>query len=473
MLTILIAEDNDGMATMLMSALRAEGYEVTWARDGREAVQRLRAQKFDLVVTDLKLPYKGGLDILQTAKDQNSLLPVIVMTAHGTIETAVKAVKDGAYDFLTKPFDPDHLLLVIGRALEKQRLITENLLLKEEAASQSGLPRIIGKHPRVLAVIDQITKVAASRTTVLLLGESGTGKELFARALHGLSPRREGSFVAINCAAIPKELLESELFGHERGSFTGATDRRIGKFELADHGTIFLDEIGDLDLGLQAKLLRVLEGEEFCRVGGTARVKIDVRVVAATNKDLRAAIAQQCFREDLFFRLSVVPITVPPLRDRREDIPALVAYFLAHYCRELKRPLKTLSESARQVMIHHPWTGNIRELQNCIERAVILTDSDVIEEEHLGIRQQELGEIHAREIPLEGTLHEVSAAATRMAETRMIRKVLKSTGGNKSRAAQLLGVSYKTLLTKIKDYKIERSHSSSSSDPVEVIPPAA
>jgi transcriptional regulator with PAS, ATPase and Fis domain len=267
-------------------------------------------------------------------------------------------------------------------------------------------------------------------------------------------------------------LLESELFGHERGSFTGATDRRIGKFELADHGTIFLDEIGDLDLGLQAKLLRVLEGEEFCRVGGTARVKIDVRVVAATNKDLRAAIAQQCFREDLFFRLSVVPITIPPLRDRREDIPALVAYFLAHYCRELKRPLKMLSESARQVMIHHPWTGNIRELQNCIERAVILTDSDVIEEEHLGIRQQELGEIHAREIPLEGTLHEVSAAATRMAETRMIRKVLKSTGGNKSRASQLLGVSYKTLLTKIKDYGIERP-SPSSREPVEVIPPAA
>lgn len=472
MLTILIAEDNDGMGQMLMSALATGGYEVTWARDGREALQRLREQKIDLVVTDLKLPYKGGLEILQAAKDQNSMLPVIVMTAHGTIETAVKAVKDGAYDFLTKPFDPDHLLLVISRALEKQRLITENLLLKEEAASQSGLPRIIGKHPRVLAVIDQINKVATSRTTVLLLGESGTGKELFARALHGLSPRRDGSFVAINCAAIPRELLESELFGHERGSFTGATDRRIGKFELADHGTIFLDEIGDLDLGLQAKLLRVLEGEEFCRVGGTARVKIDVRVVAATNKDLRAAIAQQCFREDLFFRLSVVPITIPPLRDRREDIPALVAYFLAHYCRELKRPLKTLSEGARQVMIHHPWTGNIRELQNCIERAVILTDGDMIEEEHLGIRQQELGEIHAREIPLEGTLHDVSAAATRMAETRMIRKILKSTGGNKSRASQLLGVSYKTLLTKIKDYGIERP-SSSSREPVEVIPPAA
>ncbi len=472
MLTILIAEDHDGMADMLVSAVTAHGYEVILARDGREALQRLRERKIDLVVTDLKLPYKSGLDVLQAAKDQNSLLPVILMTAHGTIETAVKAVRNGAHDFLTKPFDPDHLLLLIQRALEKQRLIAENLLLKEEAATQLGLPRIIGKHPRVLAVVDQITRVAPSRTTVLLLGESGTGKELFARALHGLSPRRDGAFVAINCAAIPKELLESELFGHERGAFTGATDRRIGKFELADHGTIFLDEIGDLDLGLQSKLLRVLEGEEFCRVGGTVRVKIDVRVVAATNKDLRAAIAQHMFREDLFYRLSVLPITIPPLRDRREDIPALVDYFLSHYCREVKRPLKALSEGARQVMVNHPWTGNIRELQNCIERAVILTDGEVIEEEHLGIRQQELGEVRAREIPLEGSLHEVRAAATRMAETRMIRKILKQTGGNKSRASQILGVSYKTLLTKIKEYGIERP-GPSSGEPPEAMTPAA
>jgi DNA-binding NtrC family response regulator len=456
MLTILIAEDNEGMASMLTAAVSANGYDVIWARDGREAIQRLRERKIDLVVTDLRLPHKTGFDILQVAKDQNSLLPVILMTAHGTIENAVSAVKDGAYDFLTKPFDPDHLLLLIERALEKQRLVTENLLLKEHASTHAGLPRIIGKHPRVLAIVDQIQRVAPSRTTVLLLGESGTGKELFARAVHGLSPRRDGPFVAINCAAIPKELLESELFGHERGAFTGATDRRIGKFELADHGTIFLDEIGDLDLGLQAKLLRVLEGEEFCRVGGTTRVRIDVRVVAATNKDLRAAIAQQAFREDLFFRLSVLPVTIPPLRERRDDIPALLEHFLGHFCREMKRAPKRLSDGAWQVMMNHPWAGNIRELQNCIERAVILSDGDVIDEEHLGIRQQELSEIHAREIALEGTLHEVAAAAVRMAETRMIRKVLKSTGGNKSRASHILGVSYKTLLTKIKEYGIER-----------------
>jgi transcriptional regulator with PAS, ATPase and Fis domain len=316
----------------------------------------------------------------------------------------------------------------------------------------------------VLAIVDQIQRVAPNRTTVLLLGESGTGKELFARAVHGLSPRQDGPFVAINCAAIPRELLESELFGHERGAFTGATDRRIGKFELADRGTIFLDEIGDLDLGLQAKLLRVLEGEDFCRVGGTTRVRIDVRVVAATNKDLRAAIAQQAFREDLFFRLSVMPITIPPLRERREDIPALLEHFLGHFCRELKRAPKRLSDGAWQVMTNHPWAGNIRELQNCIERAVILSDGDVIEEEHLGIRQQELSEIHAREIALEGTLHDVAAAAVRMVETRMIRKVLKGTGGNKSRASHILGVSYKTLLTKIKEYGIERPAAVPASD---------
>ncbi|MFZ5861829.1 MAG: sigma-54-dependent transcriptional regulator [Nitrospirota bacterium] len=473
MLTILIAEDNEGMASMLTTAVSAQGYDVIWARDGREAIQRLHERKIDLVVTDLKMPHKSGLDILQVAKDHNSLLPVILMTAHGTIEDAVRAVKDGAYDFLPKPFDPDHLLLLIERALEKQRLVTENLLLKDDASGQTGLPRIIGKHPRVLAIVDQIQRVATSRTTVLLLGESGTGKELFARAVHGLSPRRDGAFVAINCAAIPKELLESELFGHERGAFTGATDRRIGKFELADHGTIFLDEIGDLDLGLQAKLLRVLEGEDFCRVGGTMRVRIDVRVVAATNKDLRAAIAQQAFREDLYFRLSVLPVTIPPLRERREDIPALLEHFLGHFCRELKRGPKRLSEGAWQVMMNHPWAGNIRELQNCIERAVILSDGDVIEEEHLGIRQQELSEIHAREIALEGTLHEVAGAAVRMAETRMIRKVLKSTGGNKSRASHILGVSYKTLLTKIKEYGIERPTSAGAVEEKEPLSPAA
>jgi transcriptional regulator with PAS, ATPase and Fis domain len=287
------------------------------------------------------------------------------------------------------------------------------------------------------------------------MGESGTGKELFARAVHYLSPRKDKAFVAINCAAIPRDLLESELFGHERGAFTGAVGRKIGKFELADKGTIFLDEIGDMDLALQAKILRVLEEDEMMRVGGTSRVKIDVRVVAASNRDLQASIAQKIFREDLFYRLSVFPVTIPPLRERREDIPALVEHFISIYSKEVKKGVKTIAPEGLHGLMSHPWTGNVRELQNCIERAVILCEGDLIRPEHLGLRQKSAAEVSLRDIPLEGTLQEISAMATRMVESRMIAKVLKETGGNKTRAAEALQVSYKTLLTKIKEYAIE------------------
>jgi transcriptional regulator with PAS, ATPase and Fis domain len=297
--------------------------------------------------------------------------------------------------------------------------------------------------------------VATGNTTVLLSGESGTGKELFARAIHELSPRKDGPFVAINCAAIPRDLLESELFGHERGAFTGAVGRKLGKFELADRGTIFLDEIGDMDLALQAKILRILEGEEVMRVGGTNKVKVDTRVVAASNKDLQAAIARQAFREDLFYRLSVFPIMIPPLRERREDIQSLAEHFVNYYSKEAKKELKIISPEAMNLLSNHVWTGNVRELQNCIERAVILTDEKEILPQHLGIRPMTSEEMLKQEVVLEGALHEVSAAATRQAETRMIKKVLKETGGNKTKAAEILQVSYKTLLTKIKDYGIE------------------
>ncbi|HTP41177.1 MAG TPA: sigma-54 dependent transcriptional regulator, partial [Nitrospiria bacterium] len=295
---ILIAEDKESMAKMLMQALEAVEHEPVWAKDGREAIQQLRDNRFDLVVTDLKLPYKDGLAVLEAAKEFSPRTPVILMTAYGTIETAVKAVKEGAYDFLTKPFDPDHLLLLIDKALEKQRLVTENVILREEMAKHLKVPKIIGKSPAMAKSLESLQKVAAGNTTVLLMGESGTGKELFARAIHYISPRKDGPFVAINCAAIPRDLLESELFGHEKGAFTGAVGRRIGKFELADHGTLFLDEIGEMDLGLQSKLLRVLEEDEITRVGGTTKVKVDVRVVAASNRNLQAAIGQKIFRED-------------------------------------------------------------------------------------------------------------------------------------------------------------------------------
>ncbi len=455
MAVILVIDDKESMAQMLSQVLQAEGHQVIVARDGREGLQKFKESKLDLVVSDLKLPHKSGLEVLEAIKEHNPLIPVILMTAYGTIETAVKAVKEGAYDFITKPFDPDHLIHLINKALEQQRLVTENLILREEFAKHLKLPRIIGKSPKILEVVDKTRKVAASHTTVLLLGESGTGKELFARAVHYLSPRKEKAFVAINCAAIPRDLLESELFGHERGAFTGAVARKMGKFELAANGTIFLDEIGELDLSLQAKLLRVLEGEEFMRVGGTAGIKVDVRVVAATNKDLQAAIEQKLFREDLYYRLAVFPITIPPLRERADDIPELVEHFVNYYCRELKKELKTVAPASMELLVKHPWTGNVRELQNCIERAAILTDGRVIQPEHLGLRVKPAEEAGVESLPLEGTLHEVSDAATQFVESRMIRKVLKETGGNKTKAAAILKVSYKTLLTKIKDYGIE------------------
>jgi len=451
---ILIAEDKESMAKMLMQALEAAEYESVWAKDGREAIQQVRDSRFDLIITDLKLPYKDGLAVLEAAREFSSRTPVILMTAYGTIETAVKAVKEGAYDFLTKPFDPDHLLLLIDKALEKQRLVTENVILREEMAKHLKVPKIIGKSPAMARSLESLQKVAASNTTVLLLGESGTGKELFARAIHYISPRKDGPFVAINCAAIPHDLLESELFGHEKGAFTGAVGRRIGKFELADRGTLFLDEIGEMDLGLQSKLLRVLEDDEITRVGGTTKTKVDVRLVAASNRNLQTAIGQKLFREDLFYRLSVFPIVIPPLRERKEDIPVLAEHFLDVYSREMKKPVRLLTPEAEAALIGHAWSGNVRELQNCIERAVILSEGEAIGPDLLNLKSREpMGE--AAPLPADATLHEVSAAASRAAETRLIKKVLKETNGNKSRAAEVLQVSYKTLLTKIKDYGIE------------------
>jgi len=454
--TILIVEDRESLAQMLSQSLTGAGYQVVWARDGREGIAKVREGKIDLVVTDLKLPHKSGLDVLHAVKEQNSFVPVIVMTAYGSIETAVKAVKEGAYDFIAKPFDPDHLLLQIEKALEKQRLVTENIILKEDFTNQLRFPKIIGKTPAMIQVVEQMRKVAPGKTTVLIGGESGTGKELFARAIHMLSPRQDKTFVAINCAAIPRDLLESELFGHERGAFTGAVGKKIGKFELADKGTIFLDEIGEMDLSLQAKLLRVLEEEEMMRVGGTVKVKIDVRVVAATNRDLMQLIQQKTFREDLYYRLNVFPIVIPPLRDRREDIPALVDHFISYYSKEMKKEVKKTSPEAMEMLMTHPWTGNVRELQNAIERAIILSDGNELLPEHFGLKAKAQGDFSLRDVPIEGTLQEVSENATRLVESKLIRKVLNETGGNKTRAAEILQVSYKTLLTKIKDYGLEK-----------------
>lgn len=452
--TVLIIEDKDSMARMLSQTIEAEGYRTLTARDGSSGIHLINEEKIDLVVTDLKLPGKDGLEVLRTVKEKNPLIPVILMTAYGTIETAVSAMKEGAYEFLTKPFDTNHLLILIKRALENQRIIAENILLKEEFSDKLGLPKIIGKSRPMEEVSRNIQKVAPAKTTVLLLGESGTGKELFARALHHMSPRKDNPFVAINCAAIPRELLESELFGHEKGSFTGADYKRIGKFELADKGTIFLDEIGEMDLSLQAKLLRVLQGEAIERVGGTRPILIDVRVIAASNKDLEKAVSEKRFREDLFYRVSVFPIRIPPLRERKDDIPLLINHFIKYYCSELKTEQKDITDESTGLLMNNQWKGNVRELENCIERAVILCDGRTIMPEHLAITPSENTGILIQDIPLEGGLEDVSREAQRIAESRMIKKVLDQVGGNKTKAAEILKVSYKTLLTKIKDYGI-------------------
>jgi DNA-binding NtrC family response regulator len=453
--TILIVEDKESMAQMLRETLESQGYGAVIARDGLEGMRQIRENRFDLVLTDLKLPKKDGIEVLRAAKAENSLTPVIVMTAFGTVEVAVAAMKEGAFDFITKPFDTDHLTLLIRRALETQRVITENILLRDEFSSKLCAPNIIGKSAGIVEVARKVRRVAHGKTTVLLLGESGTGKELFARAIHNLSPRNNYPFVPINCAAIPGELLESELFGHEKGSFTGAEARKIGKFEFADQGTVFLDEVGEMDLSLQAKLLRVIQEGELERVGGLRAVKIDVRVVAASNRDMEKSVEEKLFREDLFYRLNVFPILIPPLRERRDDIPLLADFFVRKYCDELKTPLKGVSTEALDILCRYPWKGNVRELANCLERAVILCDGDAITPDHVTLNQKLVFESSFGNLQMDGALEETAKEAMRIAETQHIARALKQTKGNKSRASELLRVSYKTLLTKIKEYGIE------------------
>ena len=453
--TILIVEDKESMAQMLRETLEPAGYEVIIAKDGAEGIKIIKGSKADLVLTDLKLPKKDGIEVLRASKEENPLTPVIVMTAFGSIETSVNAMKLGAFDFITKPLDTDYLQLLIDRALGNRRLVTENILLKDALSHRTGMPDIIGKSPAMIEVAENIRKVSSTKTTVLLLGESGTGKELFARAIHDLSPRRGCPFVPINCAAIPKELLESELFGHEKGAFTGAVEKKLGKFELADKGTVFLDEVGEMDMSLQTKVLRALQEGEIDRVGGTNPVKVDIRVIAASNRDLEAAAAGHSFREDLFYRLSVFPITIPPLRERKDDVPLLAEHFIAKYSAEMNTPHKNISQSAMDVLKSYHWKGNVRELENVIERAMILCEGDTITQEHLRLVPSTSPEAMLMNIPMEGTLEDAAGTALRAVETLRIRKALEGTHGNKTRAAEILKVSYKTLLTKIKDYGIE------------------
>jgi len=343
-----LVEDKNELRAMLRKALERNGFRVEEASDGSAAIQKLRSKRYQMVVTDLKMPGASGLDVLRESKQADSTIPVILLTAFGSVEEAVAAMKEGAFDFIQKPVNLDHLKLLVERATRQQELLRENLILREEFSARYGFPRIVGESAAMKAVSQQLQRVAPTDSTVLLLGESGTGKELFARALHHLSNRREQPFIALNCAAIPEGLVENELFGHERGAFTGAGNRKAGKIEMAQRGTLFLDEIGELPLASQAKLLRVLEERRFERVGGTQTIDVDVRIVVATNRDLAERIREKLFREDLYFRIAAVPLTIPPLRDRADDLFLLAAHFLEKFAREFGKGSLVLNEDARR-----------------------------------------------------------------------------------------------------------------------------
>ncbi|MBN4057117.1 sigma-54-dependent Fis family transcriptional regulator [bacterium AH-315-J21] len=451
MSSILVIDDKESMRSMLSQTLTEEGHEVTTAHNGSAGLDLARERGFDVVLTDLKMPDMDGIEVLRSVKEMDVDVAVIVMTAYGTVENAVAAMRLGAYDFISKPFQSDHLTILVQKALENKRLLAENSLLREELSHNLGFSDIIGTNDKMKEVSRLISKVANSDTSVLITGESGVGKELFARAVHSLSPRRDKPYVTINCAAIPRELLENELFGSERGAFTGAVARKIGKFEIAESGTIFLDEIGDMELPLQAKLLRALQERTIERLGGSKPINVNVRVVAATNADLTDLILKKQFREDLYYRLSVFPINIPALRERLDDIPALSDYFLEKYCRDMNKAAKSFSKDAMGLLGKYHWPGNVRELQNTIERAVILADGRKISPDHLAIRLQRTEEIQMRE---GAGLKEIAAHAQMVTERGAIIRVLKQVRGNKRKCAKALKIDYTTLFDKIKKYTI-------------------
>jgi DNA-binding NtrC family response regulator len=454
---ILIVEDKENLRQMLTAAVERMGFAVDTAADGRQAQLKIKQRRYALILTDLRLPKGSGLEVLSYSRELDDSIPVIVMTAYGTIEEAVSAMKNGAFDFIQKPLDLDHLRLLIERALEQERIVRENILLRETVQQAYGFPEIISEDDSILSIEREIQKVAPTEATVLIQGESGTGKELFARAIHQLSARAKHPFVAVNCAAIPETLIENELFGHEKGAYTGADSRRMGKFELAHRGTLFLDEIGELPLQVQAKILRVLETKIFERIGSVQTQEADVRIVAATNRDLQEAIQRKGFREDLFFRLSVVPVTIPPLRERQGDLRLLALHFLKKFGREFKKENLVLSESAFKLVESYRWPGNVRELQNCMERAVIMCEGSEIFPEDLNLAFHQTQT--AAEVPegfdLTGSLSEASLRAMVLVEKAKISQALRQAQWNKTKTAETLNVGYKTLLSKIKEYGLE------------------
>jgi two-component system nitrogen regulation response regulator NtrX len=443
--TILIADDERGIRDSLKRLLEFESYQVLLANDGPSALKTARDQRVDLMLLDIKMPGMDGLEVLSHVHEEQPDVPVVIISGHGTIQTAVEATRLGAYDFIEKPIDADRILLVIRNGLEQRKLIVENISLREEFKRSS---EIVGESPEILAILDTVKKVASTNARVLIMGENGTGKEMVARTLHEFSSRSKEPFIEVNCAAIPEELIESELFGHEKGSFTGAVSRRVGKFELADGGTLFLDEVGDMSHNAQAKVLRVLQESVFERVGGTETNRVDVRVIAATNKDLLTASQEGTFREDLFYRLNVVPVTVPPLRKRVSDLSALVDHFLQQTAVELGQPPKKMSKRAIETLKEYSWPGNVRELKNLIERLVILAPKNTIEAEDL----PELGP--GKKIDDQFFDKDSYGDFRSAMEKEFFERKLRLYGYNVSKTARKLGMQRSNLYKKLEKYDI-------------------
>ncbi|GAM09802.1 nitrogen assimilation regulatory protein [Geobacter sp. OR-1] len=473
---ILVADDEESMRWVLSKALKKKGFTVDLAADGEQALGMIQAGNYDLAILDIKMPGISGLDLLDRLRDLKSDLLVVIMTAEASMKNAVEAMKRGAYDYLTKPFDLDVIDAIVEKVNRAREMTSQVSILKEELKDRYQLEKtIIGNSPAMREIYKTIGKVAPSDITVMIQGESGTGKELIARAIHFNSRRLGKPFIALNCAAIPKELLESELFGFEKGAFTGAVERKLGKFEQANGGTIFLDEIGDMPGDLQAKILRVLQEKEITRTGGSQSIAVDVRIIAATNQDLEEMVRKRTFREDLFYRLNVVPIHLVPLRERREDIKPLAEYFLAKACTELEIPPRQCDPSAMSLLVSHPWPGNVRELENSIKRAVILSSDQLLTSDDFpGLRNQ----AKASDIPdngeglsLEGIVEmklrlsfanmdkmqsgDVYTMVIEQVERPLIRFVLEKTRGNQVRAADILGINRNTLRKKIQELGID------------------
>ena len=446
---ILVVDDEPSHRQMLEAVLTADGYEVQQADDGQEAINSVEERFYDLILMDVRMSRVSGIEALKKIKELSPGIPVIIMTAYASVSTAVDALKSGAYDYLTKPLDIEELKILVSKALRQRQLEQENVYLRERLGDRFDFSNIIGRSSAMRDLFETVALVAPTEATVLIVGESGTGKELIANAIHQNSPRKDRPFIKVNCAALPETLLESELFGHEKGAFTGALARKRGRFQLAHSGSIFLDEIGEMSPTTQTKILRVLQEREFEPLGGTQTVKVDTRVVAATNKNLEEEIQEGRFREDLYYRVNVVTLEVPSLRERREDVSLLTDFFLKQYAEKNQRFIKGFTPRATDLLMRHGWPGNVRELENVVERAVIMARGDVISQTELPDTLRELN-AEEEEVGIDLT----PGRSLKEMEREMILRTLEEAGGNRTRSAEILGISRRTLQLKLKEYGI-------------------